>query len=980
MEAAPSANESGDGDEPRDKATSSAASRREVRYEYTPNLPAILEHLKASLLVSTYQAGKLVVLGTQAGRLTVTVRDFERAMGVAAAAHAIAIGTRRQIHFLRPAHDLASRLEPAGTFDRCWVPRLSFYTGNVHGHDLAWGSDGLWVVNTLFSTLGTLHEDFNFVPRWRPRFITELIDQDRCHLNGVALADGKPKIVTAMAESNEPSGWRPTKASTGCVIDVPSQETVARGFAMPHSPRLYQDRLWVLDSGRGRMSLVEPASGRIEPIVEVPGYTRGLAFAGQFAFVGLSRIRETSVFGGVPIAERRDQLKCGIAVVDLVSGRAVAAFRFENGVEEIFAVEVLPRTRNPALFGPSLDEDEQREIWIVPSPGHSVAPEDRPALWNRGADGDTVRQPETARPAATTIDTRSFARGDLRTTQSGDVAPADSQVWAARGDALHRQGRLHEAAAALRKAADSAADPAPLLTNLGNVQQELGDQDRALACYRQAVEKNAACVPAHQNLGYLLANFGEPDQALEHYRQALRVNDSPMNRLLAACVLPVVYDSTDDVQRWRRHLEESLRALAAEQLTVDAARQMVPTSFFVAYQGLNDREVMRWLGQVCRGAEDVAAAGDGTGRLRIAGRKLRIGFLSAYFRDHTIGRLNLGRVQRLSRDRLEICVLYAARQADGVTDQFRQSADQFLVLPRDVVSARKAIVEAKLDVLIFADVGMDALTSTLAWSRLAPVQCATWGHPDTTGSPQIDYFLSSELLEIESADAHYTERLVRLPNLATYFERPRRVGPPRSRAFFGLPEQRHLYVCPQTLFKFHPEFDHSLAGILAADPAAELVLLEGRVSNWTRRLRSRLERTLPDGCRRVRFLPAQPRDDFLALLELADVVLDPPHFGGGHTSYEALAVGTPVVTLPGEFLRSRITQALYRRMGDTDAVVDSPAEFIRVAVQLATQPAARRALSERLRQANHVLFDNPDDVRALEEFLLATSYTPRGRN
>ncbi len=350
------------------------AKLREVKFEYTPTLPRILEHLGVSLLISTYQAGKLVVLGTLSGQLTIAVRNFDRAMGVAVAEHAIAVGARRQIHCLQPAHELTASLDPVGSFDRCWIPRTSFYTGNIHGHELVWGRDGLWVVNTLFSCLCTLHEGYSFVPRWRPKFISELIDQDRCHLNGLALQNGEPKYVTLMAESNEPAGWRPTKATSGCLVDVPSGETVARDFAMPHSPRLYNGKVWLLDSGKGRFVTVDPATGRTENVVEVPGYTRGLAFAGQFAFMGLSRIRETSIFGGLPIAERRDDLRCGVAVVDLVSGQAVAKFEFQTGVEEIFAIEVVPATRNPAVFGPCPDEDQQKDVWIVPPPGCIPAP------------------------------------------------------------------------------------------------------------------------------------------------------------------------------------------------------------------------------------------------------------------------------------------------------------------------------------------------------------------------------------------------------------------------------------------------------------------------------------------------------------------------------------------------------------------------------------------------------------------------------
>lgn len=347
------------------------SSYRPLHYEATGTFASILDFLGISLLVSTYQAGKVFCFGTSQGELKLSVLDFDRAMGLAVSPSRIAVGTRRQVHYLHASHEVARRVEPAGSHDACWAMRTSFYTGNIHGHDMAFGSDGLWIVNTLFSSLCTLQDGYNFVPRWRPKFVTELIDQDRCHLNGLAMDGGMPKYVTVLAESNEPAGWRATKATSGAIIDVESGQVVTRGLAMPHSPRLHGGKLWVLDSGTGSLVTVDRKSGRREVVETMPGYTRGLSLFGQFAFVGLSKIRETSIFGDLPIAEDHDSLRCGIGIVDLSTGQTVATFQFHSGVEEIFAVEVLPQSRHPALFGPIADQDEDPEIWIVPPPKKS---------------------------------------------------------------------------------------------------------------------------------------------------------------------------------------------------------------------------------------------------------------------------------------------------------------------------------------------------------------------------------------------------------------------------------------------------------------------------------------------------------------------------------------------------------------------------------------------------------------------------------
>jgi predicted O-linked N-acetylglucosamine transferase (SPINDLY family) len=266
---------------------------------------------------------------------------------------------------------------------------------------------------------------------------------------------------------------------------------------------------------------------------------------------------------------------------------------------------------------------------------------------------------------------------------------------------------------------------------------------------------------------------------------------------------------------------------------------------------------------------------------------------------------------------------------------------------------------------------MDALTYTLAFSRMAPVQIATWGHPVTTGSPTMDYFLSSELLETPQADEHYTERLVRLPSLGTFYYRPPSASPSKRREQFGFSDDDHLYICPQTLFKFHPEFDPLLAEILRRDPRGKLALIEGRTANWTRQLQARFAHTMPDVVDRVRWLPALPNEDFLQLLAAADVMLDPPHFGGGNSSYEAFAVGLPIVTLPGKYLRSRITRALYAKMGLTDLIAANGEAYANIAVQAAGDEQFRQSLREQLHQSSPILFEDAAEISDLSTFLFS---------
>ncbi|HMF15329.1 MAG TPA: TIGR03032 family protein [Gemmataceae bacterium] len=338
---------------------------RKIRHEYTPTLPALLNQLGVSLLVSTYQAGKVVAIGVAEGELTLSYHQFERAMGLAVAPDRIAVVSRVQVWFLNSAPALARRVEPVGRHDACFVTRSSHFTGEIQAHELAWSGNELWVVNAAFGCLCTLDDRHSFVPRWRPPFLTALASEDRCHLNGLAMAPDergvrKPRYVTALGQTDTPQGWRASKVTGGCLIDVASGQTVARGFAMPHSPRVHHNRVWMLHSGVGQLVQVDPSGGRVETVAELPGFTRGLALYDRFAFVGLSKIRKTSTFGGVPIAERRAELKCGVGVVDLGTGRLVARLEFLTGVEEIFDVQVVPGARYPAVWGPYANAGQRR--------------------------------------------------------------------------------------------------------------------------------------------------------------------------------------------------------------------------------------------------------------------------------------------------------------------------------------------------------------------------------------------------------------------------------------------------------------------------------------------------------------------------------------------------------------------------------------------------------------------------------------------
>lgn len=338
-----------------------------VDFEHSRNFAGLLDSLAASLVVSTYQAGKVFTIGVHGGRLQIRFHHFEQAMGIARTPTGLAIGGKRQVWMLRAGPpELAARIKPEGTHDVAFLARQAHFTGPVLGHDLAWAGGRLWMVNTLFNCLATLEPESSFVPQWRPGFISEIAAGDRCHLNGLAADESGPRYVTALGETDVENGWRPGKRDGGCLVDVVSGEVLVRGLSMPHSPRLSQGGLWLLNSGFGRLERFDFQARKTVPVAELPGYTRGLDLFGGLAFVGLSRVRETAVFGGLPLDDRRESLRCGVAIVDCRSGAVRGTLFFKSGVEEIFDVGVLPGYRNPSVSGPYPDIDDTETVWLVP--------------------------------------------------------------------------------------------------------------------------------------------------------------------------------------------------------------------------------------------------------------------------------------------------------------------------------------------------------------------------------------------------------------------------------------------------------------------------------------------------------------------------------------------------------------------------------------------------------------------------------------
>jgi len=319
---------------------------------HTSNFPDLLRQLGCSLLVSTYQAGRLILIRPIGDALNTHFRCFHSPMGIAyqAGTGRLAIGARHEVWRFRNQPDAAAKLDPPGVDDAVFLPRQRLYTGDIRIHEIDWVGDELHAINTRFSCLCTFDQEHSFRPVWKPRFISALAPEDRCHLNGLAIVDGRPKYATCLGETDSPGGWRGNKASGGCLLDIEHDDITLRGLSMPHSPRVYGNRHWILESGHGAFSTFDPIAGTAEIVTKLPGFTRGLDFCGNIAFIGLSQVRETATFIGLPLLETVPERMCGVWAVDLRTGQTVAFLKFEGIVQEIFSVTALPGILYPELI------------------------------------------------------------------------------------------------------------------------------------------------------------------------------------------------------------------------------------------------------------------------------------------------------------------------------------------------------------------------------------------------------------------------------------------------------------------------------------------------------------------------------------------------------------------------------------------------------------------------------------------------------
>lgn len=482
----------------------------------------------------------------------------------------------------------------------------------------------------------------------------------------------------------------------------------------------------------------------------------------------------------------------------------------------------------------------------------------------------------------------------------------------------------------------------------------------------------------HAALANILETQGSFAEAEICYRQARELDPGTTQYAYRAeLLLPIINPSQEAITYWRRRYQEGIGKLMALPPELDnPVKKVSRGAFDLAYHNADDRPLKEALCQLFRAkstALNYIAPHIGSWRPPATGHRLRIGFCSQFLAGHTIGKLYQGMLRHLDRARFEVVLMHApGAKHDAFSAQIDQLADKVVQLSGGLAAQQQAVAAEALDVLFYPDIGMSPATYFLAYARLAPVQVLGWGHPDTSGLNTLDYFVSAHAIEPEDADSHYSERLIRLSRLPCFYQPLAISTQIPQRAALGLPDTGTLYGCPQSLFKFHPDFDAVLAEIADGDPDGHIVVLDGAVAPWSSLLRERWAASYPILNQRVIFLPRQPLDRFMALMAHFDVLLDPIHFGSGNTLYEAMVYGTPIVTWPGRFMRGRIVAGAYQQMNLADAPVAVRLEdYAPLALALGRDAERRKVLRTAFMQGAQALFADLRAVREFEAFLEA---------
>ncbi len=552
------------------------------------------------------------------------------------------------------------------------------------------------------------------------------------------------------------------------------------------------------------------------------------------------------------------------------------------------------------------------------------------------------------------------------------IAPNSADVLYAVGITHHASGRYHEAIASLKRVVAMAPRMAVAWEVLGAAHCLVDDHDEGESAFREALNIDPNRQDSLMKLAEIRLRRWDLPEAQALYRRTIAVKPTTGARFKQALCLPGIFADDHHLETERAALLGRIQDLTGQNLRItEPLIEAAPNLAVLPYHGLNDRAIMEAIATFLREACPSltwTAAHCRPDSPRPTGRRIRIGFASRFFYDHTIGRLIQPWIAGLDRTQFHVS-LWGWGKEDAFTDRIKANIDHAGRLSGSFTQMRTQLAEAELDVLIYPEIGFDPIAYFLAYARLAPIQAAAWGQPGTTGIPTLDYFLSETDMEPDDADSHYTERLITLNGMASYGDHAIRSARTPDRPAFGFENDWHLYGCLQTLYKFQPGFDPLIAEILRHDPQGRMIVTSSYVA-WGDQWLDRFGSAHPDVASRVLTLPDMDWERFCTLTATLDVTLDSPAFSGGRTTYDTLLLGTPTVTLPGPMMRARQTKAYLQKIGLPETIAADAESYVTLANRIAMDSDWRRTLSTRITEAAPSLRDARPLSASFQSFVL----------
>ena len=536
------------------------------------------------------------------------------------------------------------------------------------------------------------------------------------------------------------------------------------------------------------------------------------------------------------------------------------------------------------------------------------------------------------------------------------------------GSAYRETGRIEDALKCFYSALEQNPNLAEIYNSLGNTYREAGRIKDALKYFYHALELKPNYDMALRNIGLTLLNQGKSEAAKACFKKLIKYHQKFKYEVLMAMLHPIIYDSSETIAAYREKFQHELARLKNRNKTLDDPfEQLGVTNFILGMHGLKEKPIREQIAQFYLNVCPSLAWESPYLRNLVPNKKTRIGFVSNFLHEHTIGRLYHGLIEKISKQKFHITVFRLNHKIDSITERINHSVDRVVYLPKKLKIAREIIADHRLDLLFYPEIGMDPFTYFLAFARLAPVQCKR-GFQITMGIPNIDYFISSKYAEPKNAQDHYSEKLILMERTGYYYRYPVLPSQIPTRKELGLPEDKKLYACLQSLFKIHPEFDSVIGKILRKDLNGVLVLLNAKHKHWETLLLNRFERTIPDVKDRICFIHSMQREDFISLFIIADAVLDTIYISGGNTSLESFALGVPVVTWASSYLPGRLTYGFYKLMGIMDCVAKNLENYVDIAVKLANEKEWYADIKKKIEHRSQLLFEDKLAVNEMENF------------